>query len=317
MEEYSLTVLGCSSATPNSVRFPSSQILHVLGKYFLLDCGEGTQMQLRRAKIPFENINVIFISHLHGDHYYGLFGLLASLNLTGRRTPLVIYGPKGLEEIVRFMFQNTEQTLTFPVFFKTLVKEPFTCIEEKKNYKIYSIYLSHRIDCWGFYFVENERERNIKKEAISKYNIGIEEIKCIKQGSDLTLENGMVIPNSELTIDPPRPFSYAYIADTLYKPELAEYVKGARLLYHEATFLDNHADLAPKTFHSTARQAAEFAKIAQAEKLIVGHYSARYKSLDGHLQEASEVFGNVELARDLYSYSPDRNPYCIWDKNSN
>ena len=140
MEENSLTVLGCSSATPNSVRFPSSQILHALGKYFLLDCGEGAQMQLRRAKIPFENINVIFISHLHGDHYYGLFGLLASLNLTGRKTPLVIYGPEGLEKIVRFLFQNTEQTLIFPIFFKTLPKEPFACIEEKKNYKLYSIY---------------------------------------------------------------------------------------------------------------------------------------------------------------------------------
>lgn len=317
MEENSLTVLGCSSATPNSVRFPSSQILHALGKYFLLDCGEGTQMQLRRAKIPFENINVIFISHLHGDHYYGLFGLLASLNLTGRKTPLVIYGPEGLEKIVRFLFQNTEQTLIFPIFFKTLPKEPFACIEEKKNYKIYSIYLSHRIDCWGFYYVENERERNISKDAIQKYNIGIEEIKCIKQGSDLTLENGVVIPNSELTTDPPRPFSYAYIADTMFKPELAEYVKGTRLLYHEATFLDNHSDLALKTFHSTARQAAEFAKLAQVEKLIIGHYSARYKSLAGHLQHASEVFDNVELAMDLYSYSPDRTPYCVWQQKTN
>ncbi len=308
MEDYSLTVLGCSSATPNSVRFPSSQILHVLGKYILLDCGEGTQMQLRRARIPFENINVIFISHLHGDHYYGLFGLLASLNLTGRTNPLVIYGPKGLEEIVRFQFHAEGQFLKFPIFFKELPNEPFACIEEKKNYKIYSIQLAHRIACWGFYFVENEKEKNIKKSAIEQYDLGIEEIKCIKQGSDLTLANGTVVPNSELTNEPQPAFSYAYIADTCFKPEIADYIRGVRLMYHEATFLENYADLAAETFHSTARQAAECAKLANAEKLIIGHYSARYKSLDGHLAEASAIFLNTELASDLYTFSMNHPP---------
>ncbi|MCQ2958853.1 MAG: ribonuclease Z [Bacteroidales bacterium] len=316
MEDYSLTVLGCSSATPNSLRFPSSQIFHALGKYFLLDCGEGTQMQLRRAKVPFENINVIFISHLHGDHYYGIFGLLASLNLTGRKTPLVIYGPKGLEEIVRFHFRCEEQNLKFPLFFKELPKEPFACIEEKKNYKIYSIYLSHRIDCWGFYFAENERERNIKKAAISQYNISIEDVKSIKQGADYTLCDGTVIANTELTTDPKPAFSYAYIADTVFKPEIAEYIKNVRLMYHEATFLQNYSDLAKETFHSTARQAAECAKLANAEKLIIGHYSARYKSLDGHREEATEVFENTELASDLYSYTVNKPPYCLWQPKS-
>lgn len=311
MEDYSLTILGCSSATPNSVRFPSAQILHALGKYFLLDCGEGTQMQLRRAKVPFENINVIFISHLHGDHYFGIFGLLASLNLTGRKTPLVIYGPKGLEEIVRFHFRGDE-ALKFPLFFKELPKESFACIEEKKNYKIYSIYLSHRVDCWGFYFVENEKERKIKKESIEQYNLGIEEIKCIKQGADLTLNNGVVIPNGDLTTAPSPAFSYAYIADTMYKPEIAEYIKNTRLMYHEATFLQNFEDLAKETFHSTAKQAAQCAKLANAGKLILGHYSARYKSLDGHLREAKEVFENVELASDLYKYTIEKSPCCVW-----
>lgn len=318
IEDYSLTVLGCSSATPNSVRFPSSQVLHFLGKYFLLDCGEGTQMQLRRAKVPFENINAIFISHLHGDHYFGLFGLLASLNLTGRKTPLVIYGPQGLEELIMFQFKQDMQQWKFPIFFKVLPKEPFACIEEKKNYKIYSIALSHRIDCWGFYFVENERERNILKSAIQHYNIGVEEIKSIKQGADLHLDNGTVIPNSELTTDPLPSFSYAYIADTLAKPEIAQYIQGVRLMYHEATFLQNYVDLAKETFHSTARQAAECAQLAHAEKLIVGHYSARYKSTEGHKKEAAEVFENVELASDLFVYTLDKAPYCIWSpKNVN
>ena len=313
MEDYSLTILGCSSATPNSVRFPSAQILHVLGKYFLLDCGEGTQIQLRRAKVPFENINTIFISHLHGDHYYGIFGLLASLNLTGRKTPLVIYGPKGLEELVRFQFKAEEQMLKFPVFFKELTKKPCACIEEKKNYKIYSIYLSHRIDCWGFYFVENDKERNIKKEAIKQYNIGIEDIKNIKQGANLTLEDGTIIPNEEITTDPPAAFSYAYIADTMFKPEIASYIQNVKIMYHEATFLENYKDLAKQTFHSTASQAAKCAQMAHAQKLIIGHFSARYKNLDGHQQEAAAIFSNTELASDLHLYTLNKKPLKLWD----
>lgn len=316
MDDNSLTVLGCSSATPNSVRFPSSQILHVLGKYFLLDCGEGTQMQIRRAKISFENINTIFISHLHGDHYYGIFGLLASFNLTGRKMPLVIYGPEGLEELVRFQFRTSEQNLTYPLFFKILTKEPCVCIEEKKNYKIYSIFLSHRIDSWGFYFVEKEKERNIKKELIGEYNIGIEAIKRIKKGEDFVKEDGEIVPNSVLTKDPPKPFSYAYIADTIYKPEIAQYIQNVRLMYHEATFLEKHGDLARETFHSTAQQAAECAKLAHAGKLILGHYSSRYKTLDSHLEEAKQVFENTELAIDLHSYAAEREPYSVWPQNN-
>lgn len=312
MEDYSLTVLGCSSATPNSLRFPSSQILHAFGKYFLLDCGEGTQIQLRRTKVPFENINYIFISHLHGDHYFGIFGLLASLNLTGRKNPLVIYGPKGLEDLVQYQFKSEGQQWKFPIFFKELPKEPFACIEEKKSFKIYSISLNHRIDCWGFYFAENEKERNIKKDAIQKYQLGIEEIKFIKQGADLTLDNDTIIPNEELTNAPKRPFSYAYIADTLYKPEIAKYIDNVALMYHEATFLDNNLELAAQTFHSTARQAAECAKAAHAQKLIIGHYSARYRNLDEHLQVANEIFPNTELANDLFTYTLNKEPKQIW-----
>lgn len=314
MEDYSLTILGCSSATPNSQRFPSAQLLHFLGKYFLLDCGEGAQMQMRRAKVPFDNLSAIFISHLHGDHYFGIFGLLASMNLLGRKKHLKIYAPEGLEELIRFQFRDQE--LLFPLEFIPLPKEPFSCIYKGENYTIHSIYLSHRIDCWGFYFVEKEKGRNIKKDAITQYGLGIEDIKNIKNGADHVLNETTVIPNHELTNDPPRPFSYAFIADTVYKPQIAKYIDNVRLMYHEATFLENFSDLAVKTFHSTARQAAQCAQLAHAEKLIIGHYSARYKSLEGHLQEATEVFENTELASDLYTYTLQKKPYCIWKPNN-
>lgn len=314
MEDYSLTVLGCSSATPNSERFPSAQLLSFLGKCFLLDCGEGTQMQLRRAKVSFENLTAIFISHLHGDHYFGLFGLLASMSLLGRKKRLAIYAPSALEELILFQFRDQE--LTFPLEFISLPKEPYSCIVQGDNYSIHSIYLSHRIDCWGFYFVEKEKERNIKKEAIEKYGFGIEDIKRIKLGADYVLNETTVIPNAEITNNPPQPFSYAYISDTSFKPQIAKYIQNVRLMYHEATFLENFSHLAVQTFHSTAKQAAECAKLAKAEKLIIGHFSARYKSLDEHLQEASEIFANTELASDLYTYTLRKKPYYIWKNNT-
>lgn len=313
MEDYSLTILGCSSATPNSQRFPSAQVLHFLGKYFLLDCGEGAQIQMRRVKVPFDNLSAIFISHLHGDHYFGIFGLLASMCLLGRKNHLKIYAPEGLEELIRFQFRDQE--LTYTIEFIPLPKEPFTCIYKTDSYEIHSIYLSHRIDCWGFYFVEKEKARKIKKEAIAQYGLGIEDIKNIKNGANLVLNETTVIPNHELTKDPPRPFSYAFIADTAYKSQIARYINNVRLMYHEATFLENFSDLAVQTFHSTAKQAAECAKLAHAEKLIIGHYSARYKSLEGHLLEATEVFENTELASDLYTHTLHKKPYCLWKSN--
>lgn len=312
MKDFSLTVLGSSSATPHSSRFPSAQIFYALGNYFLLDCGEGTQIQLRRARVPFEHIRTIFISHLHGDHFYGIFGLLASFNLMGRKTPLVIYAPKGLECMIHSVFNSGEQVLGFSIFFKELPHEPFACIEEKKNYRIYAITLSHRIDCWGFYFVEKEKERNVCKSAIQKYNLTIDEIRSVKLGNDIHRADGTVIMNQAVTVAPKPSFSYAYIADTIYKPEIAEYIKNVSLLFHEATFCDDRVDLALGTYHSTARQAAECAKLANAKKLIIGHFSARYKKLDGHLQEAQTVFPSVELASDLYNYSVDCERQLIW-----
>ncbi|MCQ2607830.1 MAG: ribonuclease Z [Bacteroidales bacterium] len=313
MEDNALIVLGCSSATPNSVRFPSAQILHFRSKYFLIDCGEGTQMQLRRAKVPFERIDSIFISHLHGDHYFGLFGLLASLNLTGRKNPLTVYAPEGLEELVRYHFLKTEQPFSYPLQFVALPQEPCACIKKGRGYEIRAIQLNHRVPCWGFYFVEEPKERKIQKEAIDRYDLSIEEVKCIKNGSDLTLQDGTVIPNAELTIDPVPAFSYAYISDTMLKPDIAQYVQGARLLYHEATFLHDLLPLANTTHHSTARQAGEFAQMVHAEKLIIGHFSARYKDLNGHLTEAKDVFENVELASDLNLYTLYKPAYSIWN----
>lgn len=312
MEDNSLIVLGCSSATPNSLRFPSSQVLHFRGKYFLLDCGEGVQIQIRRAKVPFEKISAIFISHLHGDHFYGIFGLLSSMSLTGRKMALTIYCPQGLEDIIQYQFQTIQQPLSFPVQFVTLPKVPFACIEEKRTYKIYAIQLNHRVDCWGFYFVENKDERKIRKEAIEQYNLSIEEIKKIKQGADYQTKTGEIISNEELTNAPKNPFSYAYISDTLFKPEIANYIQNVQLMYHEATFRQDLIEFAVKTRHSTAQQAAECAKLAHAQKLIIGHYSARYKNLQGHLQDAQQVFENTELATDLYEYTLSKQAYCVW-----
>lgn len=312
MEDNALIVLGCSSATPNSVRFPSAQVLHFRSKYFLIDCGEGTQMQLRRAKIPFERIDSILISHLHGDHYFGLFGLLASLNLTGRKNPLTVYAPEGLEELVRYHFLKTEQPFSYPLVFVSLPKEPCACIKSGRGYEIRAIQLNHRVPCWGFYFVEEPKERKIRKEAISAYNLSIEEVKCIKNGSDLTLQDGTVILNEELTLAPQPSFSYAYISDTVVKPDIAQYLPDVHLLYHEATFLHELLPMAEKTHHSTAKQAGEFAALVKADKLIIGHFSARYKDLQEHLNEAKQSFENVELASDLSLYTLYKPAYSIW-----
>lgn len=312
MEDYSLTILGCSSATPNSRRFPSSQVLHVRGKYYLLDCGEGAQIQLRRARVSFEGLDTIFISHLHGDHFFGIFGLLSSMSLMGRKQKLTIYAPQGLKEMILFQFEACGQKILYPIEFVELKKEPFYCLLDAKNFSIHAIQLNHRVDSWGFYFTEKERDRNIEPSVIEKYGLNFEDIKNIKQGRDFVCEDGTVVKNQEMTKDPVPPFSYAYISDTLFKPEIAQYIQNVSLMYHEATFLENLADLAVETHHSTAHQAAECAKLANAEKLIIGHFSSRYKNLDKHLQDAQSIFENTELANDLCTYTVRKPAYSIW-----
>jgi ribonuclease Z len=303
MKENALTILGSSSALPTSQRFPTAQVLQMLGRFFLIDCGEGTQIQLRRSNISFTRIQSIFISHLHGDHYLGIFGVLSTFNLLGRKNPLTIYAPKGFDKIVRFQLKYLDQHLSYSISFVDLPNEPYSCIFSDKKLDVFAFQLDHRISCWGFYFVQKESILKIRKDAIELYNLSIHEIVSIKHGSDLVLEDNRIISNRELTMPQDSPFSYAFVSDTLFKPEIATYIKGVRLLYHEATFLSSMNARASETFHSTAKQAAQFAVLADATKLILGHFSARYKSSDMLLAEAKAIFPNTEAANDLDVFS--------------
>lgn len=295
--KFELTVLGSSSAIPTTKRYPTAHVLNVHERFFLFDCGEGTQMQLRRFKIRFGKINHIFISHLHGDHYFGLFGLLATFNLLGRENELNIYSPYGLEELVMSQFAPGDFELKYPVVFNRIPSANNAVIYEDDDVEVRSFKLKHRVTTHGFIVREKEMERNIIKSAISMYKISITEIVRIKRGEDLIREDEK-IPNSELTENRSPLRSYAYCTDTLYSEKIIPYIKEVTLLYHEATFTEDLIDRAVETHHSTAKQAAEMALKANAGKLLIGHFSARYKETDLLLKEASEVFSEVIIAED-------------------
>lgn len=297
--ENALTILGSSSALPTSQRFSTAQVLQILERFFLIDCGEGTQMQLRKVNISFAKIQAIFISHLHGDHYLGIFGVLSSFNLLGRKSKLTIYAPKGFEQIVRFQLQYLVSDLTFPLVFVELPNEPFSCILSDKKIEVFAIKLKHRIPTWGFYFIQKPIELKIRKDVISKLNLTIPQIVAIKRGEDLYECENKRISNSELTYPPEPLLSYAYISDTLYYPDIAKYIKGVSILYHEATFLHDMLPRAIETHHSTSKQAAEFANLCCASKLLIGHFSARYKSVKRLEDEARAIFPNTIAVSDL------------------
>ncbi len=292
-----LTILGCGSATPTSQRNPTAQVLNVHERFFLIDCGEGTQMQMAKFRVKGHRINHIFISHLHGDHYLGLMGYLSSLHLVGRTAMMHIYCPEPLQEILQTQWKHSGTELKFPITYHFL--EPGeNIILETNSLIVKSFPLTHRIPCWGFRFDEAPRSRNIKKEKIKQYNIPIESIREIREGADFTTEKGEVITNDELTHVGTPPKSYAFCSDTIYDPSVAKYVKGVDLLYHESTFMNNLAKRAEQTFHTTTSQAAEIAKKAQVEKLMIGHYSSRYKQTDELLKESQAVFENTIAAYD-------------------
>ncbi|MCL2328523.1 MAG: ribonuclease Z [Bacteroidetes bacterium] len=298
-----LTILGTNSALPTSERFSSAQVLQLFERYFLIDCAEGTQMRLRQANIAFAKINTIFISHLHSDHFLGIFGVLSTFSMLGRKHALSIYAPAGLEEILTSpQAHYLVGELQFKLNFHTLPNEDFAQIYDDKKMSVYAIHLNHRIDTWGFYFTEKP-SINVKKEAIAQYNLSLDEIIAVKNGNDIHRSTGETIPNTELRATDKPLLSYAYISDTAFFPQIAHYIKGVRLLYHEATFLHNMLPRAIETFHTTARQAGEFARLAQAEQLLIGHFSARYKSTEELEKEAQEVFANTTATRDLGVYS--------------
>jgi ribonuclease Z len=294
-----LTILGCHSATPRNNARPTAQLLEMRGHLFLIDCGEATQIALRNANAKFSRIKHIFISHLHGDHFFGLFGLISTFQLLGREAEMHIYGPKGIKEAVLLVLKLGGAYTPFPLYFHELSGDTSEVLYEDDKVLVRTIPLRHRVYTNGFFFQEKEGERRLDMTAISNYpSIEKCDYQNIKSGKDVVLENGMIIPNEELTFAPHKPQSYAFCSDTLYFEALAEEIKGARVVYHEATFLKNNEELAAKTMHSTAYQAGLTAKNANAEVLILGHYSSRYNDIKLFKEEASEVFANVYLAED-------------------
>jgi ribonuclease Z len=301
--ELELTILGSNSAIPLVNRNPSSQFLTLASRHFLIDCGEGTQVQLRKNKIGFSRVNHIFISHLHGDHFFGLAPLLSTLHLLDRHKELHIYAPEDLESILDVQFRATNTWLRYPIVFhklKPLVKD--TLFEDKRVI-VYSFPLKHSIDCWGFSFEEKERPANIKKEVLTQYNIPVVDIRKIKEGEDWVDENGKLIPNSELATQAKSPLSYAYCTDTSPLKTLNKYIQSVDLLYHESTFTEAHAKRAAQTKHSTAKQAASVANEVQSKHLLLGHFSTRYDDLNELLNEAKAEFKNTYIAKEATTFS--------------
>ena len=294
--KFEVLILGCGSATPTLKHNPTSQLINHDEHYFLFDCGEGTQLQLRRYKVKFQRIKHIFITHLHGDHYLGLPGLISTMHLLGRTTDLHIYAHSDLKEATEVQLRISHSRLRFKVVWHALEYDGLKTLFENKKLSIKSFPLLHGVETCGFKITEREKPRNIRRECIEKYNIPIPRIKQIKEGADYKLSDGTVIPNTELTTDPPETRSYAFCTDTAYAKSTSEFVKGVDLLYHEATFRKKESERAATTLHSTTLDAALVAKEANASRLVLGHYSARYKKDDPFLQEASSIFKNVILA---------------------
>lgn len=291
-----LTILGCHSATPRTNAFPTSQYLEINNRFFLIDCGEGTQTQLRRYKIKFSKIKHIFISHLHGDHFYGLIGLISTFRLLNRQTELHIFAPKGAKEIIDLQFKYAKSRASFPLYFHELVSKESELVYEDEKVEVHTIPLKHRIYTNGFLFKEKWKERKLNMNTIEEFKeIEICDYQNLKNGKDFILDSGEVIENNKLTLDPSLPISYAFCSDTKYNEEMISLIRKVDLLYHESTFLEDKADLAKTTKHSTALQAAKIAQQANVKKLILGHYSSRYKDVEPFLIEAKNAFKEVEL----------------------
>ncbi len=293
-----LTILGCYSATPRINTNPTSQVLNIKNHLFLIDCGEGTQVQLRKYKVKFSRIRHIFISHLHGDHFFGLIGLISTFMLLGREAELHIYGPKGIKEIILLQLKLGKAWFNYPIIFHELESKESQLIFEDEKVTVHTVPLKHRIYTNGFVFKEKTGDRKLNISAVKKAKIDVSYFQKLKQGFDVKNEEGLVISNKEATYDPPKAKSYAFCCDTAYFPECVTHIKNVTALYHEATFLDEHEHMCASTKHSTAKQAALIAKEANVGKLILGHYSTRYSSLQRFSEEAESIFKKVELAED-------------------
>ena len=295
-----LTILGNNSAVPAFDRNPTAQVLQTLDEAYLIDCGEGTQMQMTKYKIRRSKINRVLISHLHGDHYFGLIGLLNSMSLLSRTQDLHIHAPAGLEEIIQLQLKAADSRLSFPLHFHTI--KSAGVIAEDKKVTIHCFPVKHRIECWGFLFRQKKNPRKVDAERARIYEIPASFYEQLQQGKDYVNKKGTIVPNDEVTTAAPRSKSYAYCADTIYDKSLAEQVKGVDLLYHETTYLKDLHERAAARFHSTTVQAADIAKRADVSKLLIGHFSSKYEELDEFLSEATEVFENTELALEGVCY---------------
>lgn len=298
MATFDLNILGCGSALPTTRHNASSQVINLRDKLYMIDCGEGTQLQMRKMKIKFSRLNHIFISHLHGDHSLGLPGLVSTLGMLGRMGDLFIYGPAEVGEYVQVIEKLFCLGSPFQMKFQAVDTNNYNLVMEDRSVSVYSLPMKHRVPCCGYLFVEKERSPHIIREMIDFYKIPISKIELIKQGADFVTEEGEVIPNKILTRPAEPAKRYAYCSDTAFFPKIVPYIEGVDLLYHEATFLEADSARAYETFHSTTKQAASIARDAQVKKLLIGHYSARYIDLLPLEKEARSIFHNTLLANE-------------------
>ena len=298
MEKFELHILGCGSALPTTRHFATSQVVNLRDKLFMIDCGEGAQMQLRKSRLKFSRLNHIFISHLHGDHCFGLMGLISTFGLLGRTAELHIHSPNGLEELLTPMLNFFCHTLAYKVIFHEFDTRQTSVVYEDRSMTVTTIPLQHRIPCCGFLFAEKARPNHIIRDMVDFYKVPVYELNRIKNGSDYVTPEGEVIANTRLTrpSDPPR--KYAYCSDTIFRPEIVEQLSGVDLLFHEATFAESELARAKETYHTTAAQAARIALEAGVRQLVIGHFSARYEDESILLKEASAVFPNTILAKE-------------------
>lgn len=299
MQPFKVHILGCGSALPTLKHNASSQVVEIREKFFMIDCGEGTQVQLRRSRIHFNKISSVFISHLHGDHCFGLIGLISTFGMLGRTAPLHVYAPADFEPILQRQMGFFCNGLEYKVHFHSIDTTVSKVVYEDKSVTVSTIPLNHRIACCGYLFREKPTLPHIRRDMIDFYNVPESQRNNIKNGMDWVTPNGDVIPNSRLTTPPDEPRSYAYCSDTKYMPSLYKLVKGVNLLYHEATYCEDNKDRAALFYHSTAHQAATVALNAEAKMLLLGHFSARYNNEETMLEEAKKVFQNTKLANEM------------------
>jgi ribonuclease Z len=301
--KFEVTILGSSSATPVYNRNPTAQLLNCNEKFYLIDCGEGTQQQLIKYGFKASKIDYVFISHLHGDHYFGLIGLLSSLHLNGRIKPIQIFAPAALQEILSLQFKHSETVIRYPIEFIVTEATAPAQIFENSDLTVETVVLNHRIPCTGFKFTQKKRLRKLLVEKLEAEHINVDYYPLLKRGADLELPDGRILLNRDYTTDSERPRRYGYCSDTLFDERYFSSITDCDLLYHEATFLHEMLDRANQTHHTTALQAAEIAKITGASKLLIGHFSSRYKTLQGLLEEARSVFEATELAIEGVTYA--------------